>query len=394
MTTAAAATEAVWGLAPLVREHADLIESERRLPEPVIRALTVLGIFRSFVPRALGGAEADPVTFCRAVEELARTDGSTGWVAMLCGSCGLFGGLLPEAAAREIYADPDVIVAGTLAPTGSARVVDGGYRVRGRWSFGSGILHSTWVLGNCRVYDGEELRLTPGGAPETRLLFFPRSEVEILDTWRTGGLRGTGSHDFAVEDVFVPAHRSCRFAEAPVQPGPLYALPYIVLSTALMAGVALGIARHALDALEELATVKTPARSQALLREDPLARAQIGEAEGLLRAGQAFLYQELERTWDAVRSEGWLTRKQHGLLRLAGVQAVGLALQAVDLAFRAGGGSSIYAASPLERCLRDIRAAAQHHVLIPANYEIAGQLFLGFDLAGTFWGRDYRAETR
>jgi alkylation response protein AidB-like acyl-CoA dehydrogenase len=313
---------------------------------------------------------------------------------MLCGSYGLFGGLLPAAAAREIFTDPAAIVAGSLAPTGTARAVAGGYQVSGRWSFGSGITHSTWVLGGCRVLDGDAPRLTPRGTPEVRLLFFARSDVEIIDTWHVGGLRDTGSHDYRVQDLFVPDHRTCWFTEEPVEPGPLYALPLITLSTALMSGVALGIARHALDALEELAAVKTPARAQTVLREDPVARARIGEAEGLLRAGQAFVYRTLEEAWDVVRRGDRLGQEQHGLLRLAGTQAVTQALQALDLAFRAGGASSIFVASPLERCLRDIRAAAQHHILTPGNYELAGQCFLGFDLAGTFWGRDYRGNAQ
>jgi alkylation response protein AidB-like acyl-CoA dehydrogenase len=144
-----------------------------------------------------------------------------------------------------------------------------------------------------------------------RLLFFPRSDVEIIDTWHVGGLRGTGSHDYRVQDLFVPAHRTCWFTEEPVEPGPLYTLPLITMSTALMAGVVLGIARHALDALEELAAVKTP-RAQTVVREDPVARVRIGEAEGLLRAGQAFLYRTLEETWDIVRREGHLGQEQHG----------------------------------------------------------------------------------
>jgi alkylation response protein AidB-like acyl-CoA dehydrogenase len=385
-----ATVESVRLLAPLIGGQADAIESTRCLPGSVVAALRDAGVFRAFIPRVLGGAESDPVTFCRVVEELARIDGSTGWCSMLCGSYGLFGGLLPTTAAREIFADQDVIMAGSLAPSGTACAVDDGYKLTGRWSFGSGITHSTWVLGGCRVLDGDVARLTPRGTPELRLLFFPRSDVEIIDTWHVGGLRGTGSHDYQVQDLFVPAHRSCWFTEQPVEPGPLYTLPLITMSTALMAGVVLGIARHALDTLEGLAAVKTPARAQTVLREDPVARVRIGEAEGLLRAGQAFVYRTLDEVWDVVRREGHLGQEQHGLLRLAGTQAVTQALQAADLAFRAGGASSIFLASPLERCLRDIRAATQHHILTPSNYELAGQLFLGFDIAATFWGRDYR----
>lgn len=386
--------EAVRALGPYITEHTELIESERRLTDAVVRALIEAGVFKLFVPRALGGGETDPVTSCRVVEELSSVDGSTGWVSMLCGSYGLLSGLLTDEAAHEIYADPGAIVAGSLPPNGLARTVAGGYRVSGRWPMASGINHSTWVLGNCQVLDGDAPRLTSRGTPALRVLFFPRSEVEIVDTWHVTGLRGTGSHDYEVRDLFVPAHRACGLVDEPVHPGQLYALPYITIATVLMASVALGIARHALDALEDLASAKVPARFQTPLREHAYAQSQIGEAEGLLRGGRAFLFQTLEEAWDTVQEGRRLTWAQHGLLRLAGTQAVTQALQAADLVFRTGGATSIYARLPLERCLRDIRTAAQHHCVTPGNYEVAGQFFLGHDPAVTFWGRDFRGGPR
>jgi indole-3-acetate monooxygenase len=392
MTATTTSLDAARALAPLITECSGSIESERRLPEPLVHALIEAGIFKLFVPRALGGGEADPVTVCRIVEELSRVDGSTGWVSMLCTSYGLLSGLLPDEAAREIYADPGAIVAGSLPPNGIAHTVTGGYRLSGRWTMASGINHSTWVLGNCRVFDGDTPRLTPRGTPEVRVLFFPRSEVRIVDTWHVAGLRGTGSHDYQVQDLFVPSHHACGLVDEPVHAGPLYTLPYITIATILMAGVALGIARHALDALEELTAAKVPTRSQTPLREHAHAQAQIGEAEGLLRAARAFVYQTIEEAWATARDGHRLTWAQHGLLRLAGTQAVTQALQAVDLIFRTGGASSIYTAQPLERCLRDIRTATQHHCVTPTNYETAGQFFLGYDAAVTFWGRDFRGE--
>jgi alkylation response protein AidB-like acyl-CoA dehydrogenase len=392
MTATATSLEAVRALFPLIGKHAHVIEQERCLPEPVVRALTEAGVFRLLVPQALGGAEADPVTVCQIVEELSKADGSTGWCAMIGASYGLFGGLLPEEAAREIYTDPGSIVAGALRPNGIAHAVAGGYHVSGCWPFGSGITHSTWGLGACRVFDGETLRLTPSGAPELRLLFFPAAELEIIDTWHVVGLRGTGSHDYEVKALFVPAHRACWFSQPPVQPGPLYTLPVIALFAPLIACVSLGIARHALDELQALASVKKPVRAETVLRDTPQIQAQIGEAEGLLRAGRAFLYEAVAAAWDTARRGQRLSWEQRGLLWLAATQAVTQALQAVDLMFRAGGSSSIYVTLTLERCLRDIRVAAQHHCVTPSNYELAGQLFLGVDPAGTFWGRDYRGD--
>lgn len=391
MTAVAPGAEAARALAPLIQERAEQIETGRRLPEPVVRALIEAGFFKLLVPRAFGGADADPLTFCRVVEELAHADGSAGWVTMLCGSYGMLGGLLPEEAGREIYSAPDAVVAGALAPNGVARVVTGGYRVTGRWSYGSGIHHSTWILGGCQLFDGDTPRLLPSGKPDMQLLFFPRSDVEIVDTWHTTGLRGTGSNDYQVQDVFVPARRACRLADEPIQPGPLHRLPYVPTTVNLMAGVALGIARRALDELEELAAVKTHARSETLLREHASAQIQIGEAEGLLRAGQAFVYQTLADAWETAKRGERIDWKQHGLLRLAGLQAVTQALQVVDLAFRTAGATAIQLASPIERCQRDIRTAAQHNCLIPGNFEHAGQLFLGFAPASNAWGRDYRS---
>src|SRR5215211_6179222 len=142
-----------------------------------------------------------------------------------------FAGLLPAEAAREIYTGPDVVVAGAFRPTGVARVVDGGHSVTGRWPLGSGIVHSTWVLGACVVYEGDRPRLTPSGQPRFRFMFFPKADTEVVDTWHVAGLRGTGSHDYQVSDLFVPAHRTFWFSEEPIQPGPLYTLPAIAIFT-------------------------------------------------------------------------------------------------------------------------------------------------------------------
>lgn len=379
----AASVEAVRRLGPTIREHADTFERERCLTEPVVRGLVEAGVFRMLMPRSLGGDELDPITACRVVEEVAIQDGAVGWCAMIGACNGLFGGLLPAAGAREIYADPDVVLAGTFRPAGVAVAVDGGYRVTGRWPFASGIMHSSWLMGGCRI----------PGASMARLMFLPRSEAKVLDTWHTGGLRGTGSHDFEVGDVFVPARRSVWFADLPVEHGALYHLPAISLFGTLVASVSLGIARHALDAFKDLAGVKTPTWSQELLRAKPLTQSQLGEAEGLLRAGRAFLFESLANAWEVARRREPLSWEQRGLLRLSATQATTQALEAVDIVYRAGGASSVYASTHLERCLRDVRTAAQHLTVTPTNYETAGQLFLGAEMSATVWSVDTRGDT-
>jgi indole-3-acetate monooxygenase len=383
---------AVPALAPLITAQAEASERDRRLPTPVSDALVEAGVFRLFVPRSLGGLEADPLTACRVVEALAALDGAVGWCAMIGLGFGQFAGLLPAAAALEVFSSPRTIVAGTFRPTGVARVVAGGYRVTGRWPFASGITHCTWVIGGCRLLDGEQPRLTARGTPVLRELFFRPDEVEVLDTWHVTGLRGTGSHDFTVTDVFVPQARGCWFADPPQEGGPLYRLPIIATFAALIGCVSLGIARHALDAFKDLAGVKTPTWSQTTLRAKATAQSQVGEAEGLLRAGRAFLYETVSAAWETVQRGASLSWEQRGLLWLAATQAAAQAGQAVELLYKGGGASSIYATLPLDRCLRDIRTAAQHLCVTPTNYELAGQYFMGLEMGASVWALDYRED--
>lgn len=392
MTVASSILDSVRALAPAIREHAASIEQERRLPEALVRGLIDAGVFRMLMPRSLGGDEMDPISACRVFEEIATEDGAAGWCAMIGAANGHFGGLLPAEGARRIFADRNVVLAGAFRPTGVAEAVEGGYRVTGRWPFASGIMHCNWLLGGCQIMDGARPRMTAVGAPVVKLMFLPRAEGQVLDTWHTGGLRGTGSHDFEVKDAFVPASLSLWFADPPVERGPLYSLPAITLFSPMIASVPLGIARHALEAFKDLAGVKKPTRSQDLLRARPVAQSQLGEAEGLLRAGRAFLFEALGEAWEVARRGEPLSWKQRGLVRLSATQAATQAVQAVDIAYRAGGASSVYASTQLERCLRDIRAASQHLQLSTTNYEIAGQMFFGAEMSTTGWNADNRGD--
>ena len=377
--------EAAKSLAPQITELAGEIEQSRRLPLPLVENMAKAGLFRLWVPRAIGGEETDPMTLVRVVEEISRADGATGWCMALGAEYGVFGGYLPRDAAREIYgSDPNVRTAGAFRAAGNAIVVEGGYRVTGRWQLGSGCQHSKWLVGGCRIMDGNEQRLRPDGAPVTRILFFPAHECEIIDTWHSIGLRGTGSHDYAVADIFVPAERSLSFREPPVEPGPLYAMPTIALFGTALAAVSLGIARHAIDILLELAETKTTGRSRGgPLREDATMQASLGQAEALLRSGRAFLYEALADAWRVVASGQALSSAQRAALWLASTHAATAAKQATELMFSAGSSASPFSSFGLERCVRDIHAAAQHICVAPGNYQMAGQAFLGLDMRAT-----------
>jgi alkylation response protein AidB-like acyl-CoA dehydrogenase len=386
MTTAASRhfLDVASGLAPQIRAAVDEIERMRRLPLPLVQAMAQAGLFRLAIPRALGGEETDPMTLVRVVEEIARADGAAGWCVAIGGEYGVFGGYLPPDAAREIYgSDPLVITGGAFRPTGKAVAVDGGYRATGRWPLGSGCQHSAWIVGGCRIFDADQPRIEANGMPVTRLLFFPSAACEILDTWHSIGLRGTGSHDYAVADLFVPAAHSLSFREPPSAPGPLYALPTIALFGAVLAAVPLGIARHAIDILTELAGTKIATRSQQVLREDATMRADLGRAQALLRSGRAFLYEALDEAWNVVTAGQTLSVTQRATLWLASTHAAASSRRAAELMFSAGGATSAYTSSGLERCLRDVHAAGQHLTLASTNYEMVGQALLGADMCAT-----------
>ena len=195
-------------LAARILDHRDAIEQRRALPPCLVEAMREAGLFSLWLPKAFGGPELNPIDFIHVIEAISWADGSTGWCVAVgaCYSC--FAGYLDEAVAREIYGAGDAIVAGTLNPTGRATAVPGGFQVTGQWSYGSGIQHSNWVLGNCRVFDGETARTNPDGSPVILLMIFPRSHAEVIDTWHVSGLCGTGSHDFRVDGIFVPEQRA------------------------------------------------------------------------------------------------------------------------------------------------------------------------------------------
>lgn len=364
--------EAVQALIPRIRAAADQIEAGRRLPLELVHALADAGVFRLLVPRALGGAEAHPGRLIEVIEAIAAADGSAGWCAMIGATSGVVSAYLPDDVAREIYGDPRLVTGGVFAPFGTAVPEAGGYRVSGRWPFASGSEHCAWLMGGCFVRDG--------GAPRARMVLFPASDARIVDTWTVAGLRGTGSHDIAVEGLLVPASRSVSLMEdRPRTTGALYAFPVFGLLASGIAAVALGIARAAIDELVRLAGAKTPQGSRRSLAERGVVQAQVAEAEALVRAGRAFLRDAIAEAWHAAEITGAIAPPGRAALRLAATHATTSAARATDLMYNAGGGTSVYATSPLQRCFRDVHAATQHAMVAPSTLELTGRLLLGLE---------------
>jgi alkylation response protein AidB-like acyl-CoA dehydrogenase len=370
-------------LAPRLHAAADETERARRLAPALVGALADAGLFRLCVPAWLGGGEVEPATLVAVLEELARADGAAGWCTMIAATSGIVSAYMPREAAREVFAAPGAIAGGVYAPSGTATVVDGGYRVRGRWAFASGCQHCTWLLGGCVVVDGGTPRLLPNRAPDVRLALLPASTVTVIDTWTVAGLCGTGSHDIAVTDAFVPAtHAVSLVSDALTTPAPLYRFPVFGLLALGIAGVALGIARAALDELARLAGGKTPTSSRRVLRERPVVQAAFAEAEATLAGARAFLFEAVHAA-GAAAGDGPLPLEARARLRLAATHAVTSAARVVDVAYGAGGGSAVYATSPLQRHFRDVHVVTQHMMVAPPTLELAGRVLLGVDTDAT-----------
>ena len=364
-------------LAPAIRAAAPAIERARRLPDEIVKALKQAGVFGMTMPRSLGGPEADPLTQLEVIEALSIADGSVGWIAMIGSDGGFYCAHLAEPVARELYRDRDAVTASVLLPKGRAERVAGGYRVSGRWPFGSASLHAEWFVGGSLVCEDGRPVAGPAGHPRTLMSFFPASDCEVFDTWYTTGLAGSGSHDWGVRDVFVPAERCFDFMARPRDPSPLYAFPWFVLANS--PGVPLGIARAAIESLRELAAEKTVPPKGTLLRDDAFVQAALGRAEAALGSARAYLFEALGDLWATVAAGREPELDLRARFRLATIHAYRSARDAVQLMYEAGSGSALYASSPLDRQWRDIATVTQHALVNARGYAEVGRAFLGLD---------------
>lgn len=371
------ALEAARKLVPLIRSCADEIEAARELPRALFEALADAGMFHLAVPRALGGAELELPAYVRVIEEIGKADASTGWIVNQLAIFATYAAWLPSDVARSIWIDtPRSAVANTPAPTAQAVVVPGGYRVTGRQGFSTGCRHAAWLAAHAQIIENGQPRLE-GGQPQTRYLFVPAAEAELLDTWRVRGMRGTGTHHFAVTDVFVPAERTIQSVTTPLrESGALYRIPRTLLFAAGDASVALAVARTCLTTFLELAAAKTP-RAQALLRDQPMVQADVGRAEALLRSGRAFLMEAVRDIWGDATSTDVISLDQRASMRLATTHAIRLAVQVVDTVYNAAGATAVYEDNSLQRHFQDIHVISQHLQARLSHYELVGRHVLG-----------------
>jgi alkylation response protein AidB-like acyl-CoA dehydrogenase len=321
-------------------------------------------------------------SFFALIERVAQADASVAWCSFIsCTSC-VLAAYLAKDTSEALFSSPTLKASGVFAPRGQARpeTLNGvaGYRVSGRWFWGSGAAHANLISGGCLVAgaDGRP-PADAAGAPRVLSVVFDRAQVNVLGNWDTLGLRGSGSGEFEVSDVFVPASRCACLMDAPRVQSPLYRFPVFGLLALGIAAVACGVARRAIDELVALAGDKTPQASSKTLAQRPATQEAVARAEASLRGARAFVMEAIAAAWASAQHSAGISVDERADLRLAATHAVHTAASVVDRLYTQAAGSAVFADSPLQRCLRDVHVATQHMMVGESSWELSGRVKLG-----------------
>jgi indole-3-acetate monooxygenase len=354
------------------------IERERRLPPDLVARFRDAGLFGMALPAALGGAECEPLTVVEVVAEISRADASAGWTLLIGQGAGFLAWLDPVAATELVATTPRPVVASSMAPAGRGEETGDGYVLSGQWPFTSGCGHSDWLMAGFVVTRDGRPVAGPHGRPVQRMAFVPSAEVEIIDTWRVAGLRGTGSHDVAVRAAVVPRELTADpFFEPARLPGPLYGASMFSFLMMMMAGFPLGVGRRALDEFHVAAHRRTKQPAGTSMAEEPVVQAAIVRCESKLRAARALVVESVGRVQEAVEADGVVALPVRARLAASVLHAMETAREVVETAFHSCGASSLYASHPLQRCFRDIHAASQHVAFGQEALKRLGRVELG-----------------
>jgi alkylation response protein AidB-like acyl-CoA dehydrogenase len=358
-------------LAPEIAGAADDIEARRELPPWLLDKLRGGRFFRMLQPRSIGGAELRPMSFALVTEAIAAADASCGWVVCQNNGCSMSAAYLAPEVAREIFGPPTGILA--WGPPGApfeAQPVDGGYRISGKWRFASGSHHATWLGAHMKI---------AGTGGKVRTMLFPKSSVTMHDIWHVVGLRGTGSDEYVVEDLFVPQHHTMDrdSARERREDGPLYRFTSNQLYSCGFGGVGLGIARATMDAFLNLPATKTSRGASKPMRENNVIQSQVAQCEARWRSARAFLHTTWEQAWAHVEATGEQTAEDRAMIRLASTWAIQSSREVVNTLYHAAGSIAIFEDHPFERRLRDIHTVAQQSQGRQLHYETVGQILLG-----------------
>ncbi|MDT5410380.1 MAG: indole-3-acetate monooxygenase [Mycobacterium sp.] len=353
-------------IAVTAREMSCEIDDDRRLPEELVTLLGESGLLRAGAPAEVRALELPPGVALRCAEAVARGNASAGWCVSIAITSSLLVAYLPASSRDALFGDGRGVAAGVWAPRGTARTVDGGVVVSGRWSFCSGITHADMMFAGCLVDD----QRIPS------VVALPKEDLEVLDTWHTLGLRGTGSHDSVADEVFVPSDRVLSLFDGPVVDRPLYRFPVFGFFALSIGAAALGNARGAIDDLTELACAKKGLGSTRTLAERPATQAAVATAESALEAARALYYQGIETAWQASQGDDGVSVDARNRLRLAATHAVRTSADVVRDMYDLAGGTAIYDSSPLQRRFRDAYTATAHFQVNEASRELPGRILL------------------
>ena len=369
-------------LGPLISQHIDEEEKNGRLSKDVVNALRKAGFFKLYLPQSLGGLETDPVTVATIIEEVARHNTAAGWSLMVANTIVFMGGHIPEKGIETIFGShPDAFIAGSIHPPMRAVAEEGGYRINGRNPLISNVHEADWVFTTALVMESQQPKMS-NGYPEVIGAIMDVKDCRIIDTWQVLGMCATDSNDVEAKDVFVPDH--LVFHLLPVPPsgkhfqGPLYTFPAAGANIAsLLAPVALGVARNAIEELKAIAGKKTPLGSMVPIRERGVVQRKLGRAEALVQSARIYLHKKLEQCWIKTMAGETISLEEKAGLLLAATHTNQSCVEAVELVYTAAGTNGIYKRNNLAHLFTDAQVLRQHGFMNESRYETAGQIYFG-----------------
>lgn len=368
------------GLVPVLQAAAARIDDERKLPDDVVEAMHDAQMFRLLIPRAYGGAELDPVVYVQCVEQIASGDASAAWCMNQGSGCSMTAAYLAPEVSREIFGDRRDVLAWGQGPGARAVRTEGGWLVTGTWNFVSGLHNATWfgMHAPCFEADGT-LQRHPDGRPWERTMLIPRELARVTVDWHVLGLRGTGSDQFTVENLFVDdAHSVTRESAAERrETGMLYRFASMQLYAAGFASVGLGVSRAALNSFIALAKAKTPSMASQALHENIAVQSILGHADARWKAARAGLHKALELAQASVRETGVLDVEHRIAIRQASTFAIHEAREVVHTVYHEAGATAIFDSHPFERRLRDMNAVSQQTQGRRSHFETVGHYLMG-----------------
>ena len=374
---ASSLVERAKALAPLIVQEADEIERTRRLTPAVVSALVENGLYKSLLPKSIGGFESPPMVFMQMLEEIAKADASTAWCVGQCSVVAMTAAYLDADVAHQVFGKPDDVMAwGAIAH--SVQAVPGGYTISARWDFASGSRQANWLGAHVQVLEADgTTRMKPNGTPEIRTIVFPMSSATMHDMWNVIGLCGSGTDSYSVENLFIPENFSALRDDfsALREKGPLYGITTYSMFGLGFGAVSLGVARATLDAAIDLARKKHSV-GIAAMKDNSAVQGLIGRTEAKLRAARAYHFSTASEAWQEILNTGRLSEQGRAAIRLSATWTIHQAAEIVDTAYHMAGATAVFKSNPFERRFRDMHAIAQQIQARDTHYEDVGKMIL------------------